>query len=125
VLSRGFPNCFIVSNVQSGFSANFPHMINEQSKHIGYVLAEAKARQARTVEPTEEAEEAWVDTIVKLAILREGFLRECTPGYYNNEGKPEAMTAKNGSYGAGPVAFVKVLEGWRAEGELKGLELTP
>ena len=55
LLSRGFPNCFIVSNVQSGFSANFPHMINEQSKHIAYVLAEARARQARTVEPAQAA----------------------------------------------------------------------
>jgi cyclohexanone monooxygenase len=125
LLSRGFPNCFIVSNVQSGFSANFPHMINEQSKHIAYVIAEAQARQARTVEPSQAAEDAWVDTIVKLSIMREGFLKECTPGYYNNEGRPELMSKKNTSYGAGPVAFAKVLEDWRAAGDLKGLELTP
>ncbi|HEY8949482.1 MAG TPA: NAD(P)/FAD-dependent oxidoreductase, partial [Rhizomicrobium sp.] len=31
--SRGFPNMFLVSNTQSGFTANFPHMLNEQSKH--------------------------------------------------------------------------------------------
>jgi cyclohexanone monooxygenase len=125
LLSRGFPNCFIVSNVQSGFSANFPHMINEQSKHIAYVINEARARQARTVEPSEGAEAAWVATIEKLAILRENFLKECTPGYYNNEGQPERMTVRNSSYGAGPIAFTKVLEDWRAEGELKGLELEP
>ncbi|MBU1377753.1 MAG: NAD(P)/FAD-dependent oxidoreductase [Alphaproteobacteria bacterium] len=124
LLTRDFPNCFIVSNVQSGFSANFPHMINEQSKHIAYVLKHALDHQVRTVEPSAEAEAAWVDTIVKLAIMREAFLKECTPGYYNNEGQPEAMTVKNGSYGAGPVAFTKVLEAWRAEGDLKGLELT-
>ncbi|HVI33998.1 NAD(P)/FAD-dependent oxidoreductase [Phenylobacterium sp.] len=121
--SRGFPNCFIISNVQSGFSANFPHMINEQTKHIAYILKAAGERQARTVEPSQEAEDAWVDTIVKLAVLRENFLKECTPGYYNNEGMPETMSARNSSYGAGPVAFTKVLEAWRAEGELKGLEL--
>jgi len=34
------------------------------------------------------------------------------------------MSARNGSYGAGPVAFVKVLEDWRAEGSLAGLELS-
>ena len=66
VLSRGFPNCFIVSNTQSGFSANFPHMINEQSKHIAYLLKETSERQARTIEPSVEAEAAWVDTIVTL-----------------------------------------------------------
>ena len=35
-----------------------------------------------------------------------------------------AMSTRNGSYGAGPVAFVKVLEDWRAEAGLKGLELS-
>ena len=125
VLSRGFPNCFIVSNTQSGFSANFPHMINEQSKHIAYLMKETSERQARTIEPSVEAEAAWVDTIVKLSMMREGFLKECTPGYYNNEGRPEVIAKQNGSYGAGPVAFVKVLEDWRAEGSLQGLELNP
>ncbi|ODT86706.1 NAD(P)/FAD-dependent oxidoreductase [Phenylobacterium sp. SCN 70-31] len=122
---RGFPNCFVVSNVQSGFSANFPHMLNEQSKHIAYIVKHAMDRQARTVEASQAAEEAWISTIEKLALLRENFLKECTPGYYNNEGKPEVMAKRNSSYGAGPVAFAKVLEDWRAEGSLKGLELTP
>ncbi|MEW5687732.1 MAG: NAD(P)/FAD-dependent oxidoreductase [Pseudomonadota bacterium] len=125
LLSRGFPNCFIVSNVQSGFSANFPHMINEQSKHIAYVIKNAGERQARVVEPSADAESAWVDTIVNLSVMREQFLKECTPGYYNNEGQVELMNKKNSSYGAGPVAFAKVLEDWREAGELKGLELTP
>jgi cyclohexanone monooxygenase len=121
--SRGFPNCFIISNTQSGFTVNFPHMINEQSKHIGYIVREATDRQARVVEASQEAEDAWVQTIVDLAIMRQQFLEECTPGYYNNEGNVQALSARNGSYGAGPVAFVKVLEDWRAEGSLKGLEL--
>ena len=124
LFSRGFPNCFIVSNSQSGFTANFPHMINEQSKHIAYVLKHALDTQVRTLEPTEEAEAAWVQKIIDLSLMREAFLRECTPGYYNNEGAPERIAKQNGSYGAGPVAFVKVLEGWRAEGGLEGLELT-
>jgi cyclohexanone monooxygenase len=121
--SRGFPNCFIISNTQSGFTANFPHMINEQSKHVAYIVAQASQRQARVVEASEEAEAKWVQTIVDLSIMREKFLQECTPGYYNNEGQVAAMNKRNGSYGAGPVAFVKVLEDWRAEGSLAGLEL--
>jgi len=121
--SRGFPNCFIISNTQSGFTANFPHMINEQSKHIAYVLKHCAEHQVRVVEASEEAENAWVQTIIDLSIMRQKFLEECTPGYYNNEGNVQAMSARNGSYGAGPVAFVKVLEDWRAEGSLKGLEL--
>ncbi|THD78292.1 MAG: NAD(P)/FAD-dependent oxidoreductase [Phenylobacterium sp.] len=122
--SRGFPNCFIISNSQSGFSANFPHMINEQAKHLGYILGRAHAEGIAAVEASQEAEDAWVETIEKLALMRQAFLEDCTPGYYNNEGDVRALAARNGSYGAGPVAFVKLLEGWREEGSLQGLELT-
>ena len=124
LFSRGFPNCLIISNTQSGFTANFPHMINEQSKHIAYVLKHCADHQVRVAEPSQEAEDAWVQTIIDLSIMRQKFLEECTPGYYNNEGNVQAMSTRNGSYGAGPVAFVKVLEDWRAEGSLKGLELS-
>ena len=122
--SRGFPNCFIISNTQSGFSANFPHMMNEQSKHLGYILGRCHAEGISTVEASQDAEDAWIATIEKLAIMRQAFLEECTPGYYNNEGNVRAMAVRNSSYGAGPVAFTKVLEDWRAEGSMQGLEIT-
>jgi len=54
---------------------------------------------------------------------RQKFLEECTPGYYNNEGKPSAAAVRNGPYGAGSIAFIELLEKWRAEGSLQGLEL--
>jgi cyclohexanone monooxygenase len=121
---NGFPNCFVISNTQSGFSANFPHMMNEQAKHIGYILGRCQKEGIAAVEASKDAEDAWIATIEQLALLREAFLKECTPGYYNNEGNVQAMSRRNTSYGAGPVAFTKVLEDWRAAGEMKGLELT-
>jgi cyclohexanone monooxygenase len=121
--SRGFPNMFIVSNAQSGFTANFPHMLNAQSQHMAYVIKHAADRQVRTLETTEDAEKEWIDTIIKVAMMRQQFLEECTPGYYNNEGKPSVAAVRNGPYGAGSIAFIKLLEDWRAEGSLKGLEL--
>ena len=122
-LSRGFPNCFIVSNSQSGFTANFPHMLNEQSKHIAYLISACAERQAKTIEPTAEAESEWVQTIIDSAIMRQKFQEECTPGYYNNEGQPSALAARNGFYGKGSIAFVQLIEAWRAAGTLEGLEL--
>jgi cyclohexanone monooxygenase len=121
--TRGFPNCFIVSNTQSGFTVNFPHMLNEQSKHLAYIIRQAIERDAAVVEVTQEAEDAWVQTILDLAQFNLQFLESCTPGYYNNEGKPSERGVRNGFYGAGPVAFVQLLEQWRASGELDGLEL--
>ncbi|MFI4976945.1 MAG: flavin-containing monooxygenase [Caulobacterales bacterium] len=122
--SRDFPNCLIISNIQSGFTANFPHMLNEQSKHLAYLISHCIDRQVRTMEASAEAEAEWVQTIISLALMRQAYLEECTPGYYNNEGKPSTLAARNGFYGAGSIAFVKLLEEWRAEGSLKGLELT-
>jgi cyclohexanone monooxygenase len=127
--SRGFPNCFIISNTQSGLTVNFPHMLNEQAKHLAYIVKHALDHEIGAFEASEEAEEAWVQTIIGLARNRAEFLESCTPGYYNNEGKPAESGGsfvgggQNGPYGGGSVAFVKVLEDWRAEGALSGLEL--
>jgi cyclohexanone monooxygenase len=121
---HGFPNLFIFSNSQSGFSVNYPHMLNAQAQHASWIIAEAQQRQARTVEASRAAEEAWVQTIIDSALMRQQFQEECTPGYYNNEGKPSALAARNGSYGKGSIAFIKLMEEWRAAGTLEGLDLT-
>jgi cyclohexanone monooxygenase len=121
--TRGFPNCFIVSNSQSGFTVNFPHMLNEQARHLAYMVSQCLETQVRAVEVTEEAETGWVETILSLAIQREKFAAECTPGYYNNEGRPNPLAVQNSPYGAGPLAFVKVLEDWRTVGGMQGLEI--
>lgn len=123
MFSRGFPNLYIFSIVQSGFSVNFPHMLNEQAKHLGHLLAELRERGVTVVEAAQDAEDQWVRTIEALARNNLSFLEACTPGYYNNEGRPAERSVRNSSYGAGPVAFVKVLEEWRAAGDLAGLEL--
>ena len=101
--SRGFPNCFIISNAQSGFTVNFPHMLNEQAGTSPMSIAEAgraagadvgaDARRPRTPGSRRSSTSA---------ILRQAFLEECTPGYYNNEGRPSALAARNGPYGGGP-----------------------
>ena len=121
--SRGFPNCFIMGNQQSGFTVNYPHALNEQGQHIAYIVKQAQDRGVRRIEVSEAAESAWVQTIIGLARLGQKFLEECTPGYYNNEGKPGERSGQNGFYGGGSEAFFKLLREWRAAGGLDGLEL--
>jgi len=121
--SRGFPNVFIVSNIQAGFTVNFPHMLDAQSRHLAYIISEASKRNVTVVETSEAAEAEWVDTIVKLSVNNQKFLESCTPGYYNNEGKPGDRSTRNSSYGGGGSAFIRVLERWREDGELAGLEM--
>jgi cyclohexanone monooxygenase len=121
--TRGFPNLFVISNIQSGFTVNFPHMLNEQGIHLGYLLAEVERRGSTLVETSQAAQDEWVETIVGLAVNNVKFLEACTPGYYNNEGRPAERSLRNSSYGGGSIAFIDVLRAWRAEGALAGLEL--
>jgi cyclohexanone monooxygenase len=98
-------------------------MLNEQSKHAAYIIAEAGQRQATVVEATPEAEQAWVEECIRSAIDRQKFAEECTPGYYNNEGQANALAARNGPYGKGSIAFIHTIKKWREAGELAGLAL--
>ena len=122
--SRGFPNCFIISNLQSGFTVNFPHMLSEQATHLGYILNHAEQNGITRIEAKQEDEDAWVQKIISLSQMNVKFLESCTPGYYNNEGRPSDRAIQNGSFGGGSVAFIQVLEKWRADGDLAGLELS-
>ena len=123
--TRDFPNCFFVQIVQAALTPNFIHVTSEQARHLAYVISACKARGIQTVEPTAEAEKAWVNTIVELAKLRTPFLKECTPGYYNNEGSlsNSGLNGTNASYGGGSPAFLKILQEWRAKDDLGGLDV--
>ena len=50
----------------------------------------------------------------------ESFQEACTPGYYNNEGKPNT-NPQNNSYGGGALEYFKLLDGWRKSNKLQGL----
>ena len=122
--TRGFPNCFFMGVTQGGFTANFPHMLNEQSLHIAYIVKQAMARQARTVEASAGGETDWVATMERLKANNLKFLMECTPGYYNNEGRPGTGTSLlDAQYGGGPEEFFRIIREWRDEGTLKGVEV--
>lgn len=109
--SNGFPNLFHLGPLQNAPSVNFVHVLDEQASHVGAVVAEARARGVKCVEPSVEAETAWVETIEATSPEREWFDAECTPGYYNNEGAPHGPRQ---SYGPGPAAFQRLLREWRA-----------
>ncbi len=120
---RDFPNCFMMSIAQSGLTVNFPYMGNEQAKHLAYIIERGLDKGIQSLEVSEVAEAEWVDSVLRLAEGRAEFAEQCTPGYYNNEGKPGRQTRQNFFYFGGPTGFVDILEAWRADGSMKGLEL--
>ena len=120
---NGFPNCFIMSNSQAGFTVSYPHLLDEQAKNIAYIVEAASRKGALRVEVTKDGEEQWVQRCIDKARNAGDFLENCTPGYYNNEGQPGDRNAQSGFYGGGPVEFFRILEEWRAGGDLDGLAL--
>ena len=122
--AHGFPNCFFLGFTQTAITISVPQALNEQANHVAYMVSAARDRGRGVLEPTAEAEAAYVDEVRSLARMGERFYRECTPGYYNSEG---AAGNRSGffsdMYGAGPLQVFQVLEGWRADGGLPGLSL--
>ncbi len=123
--SHNFPNCYFIGFTQTGYTANVPHTLNEQAKNIAYVIQYGLDHKVTSIEASAEAEAEWVATINRLAGMGEKFYAECTPGYYNNEGKGNGGNGfLAGQYGGGPVEFFKILDDWRAAGGLAGLEIS-
>ncbi|CAB4742012.1 MAG: NAD(P)-binding protein [Actinobacteria bacterium] len=121
--SRGFPNWFYIGVSQNAFNLNMTSMFDDQARHIAYVIAQTVERGARTVEPSEGAVNDWVSLINGFRVGGLDFLEACTPGYYNNEGAPKGGSGFFGAYTPGPAKFAELLEAWRAEGTLPGMEL--
>ncbi len=123
--ANSFPNCFFLGFTQTALAVNVPHALNEQAKHVTHILTQARQRGATRIEATLEAEEMWLAEMQDKARIAERFYAECTPGYYNNEGKLDVSNGFfAGTYGAGPIKFFRILDEWRSSGQLEGVELT-
>ena len=120
--SRGFPNAFFFGPAQSGFTATYTYSLDEQSVHLAHILGKAREKGANRIEASQRAETEWVKTIIEKARLTADFQEKCTPGYYNNEGNVNTKP-QNNTYGGGPIEFFALMEKWREEGNLDGLEL--
>ncbi|KAJ5463368.1 hypothetical protein N7475_008312 [Penicillium sp. IBT 31633x] len=120
--SKGFPNLYIVSFLQSGLTPNVTHILDEQAIHIAYITSYCMEKGIDVLHTAADAENKWVQTIVELGKLQQDFGKECTPGYYNNEGSISETVLRNSVYGLGSPAFIELLRNWRNSGKLEGLE---
>ena len=122
--TNGFPNCFFLGFTQTALTNSVPHTLNEQANHVAYIVNEVRLRDAVSVEATPEGEAGWVAEMQAKSGIGRRFFAECTPGYYNGEGK---MDNPNGffssAYGGGTVRFFQILDEWRKTGVLEGTEI--
>ncbi|GAB1741734.1 hypothetical protein NU219Hw_g7146t1 [Hortaea werneckii] len=139
IASHGFPNLFWPGPLQGGATANQSFVLERLGAHIAYVMARAQARVEEggggrpVIEPEVEAQEQWAMRIMSKAASFAA-IRGCTPGYLNLEGENDKIAtmpaeaqmkaARNAIWGDGLLSYLKVLEDWRAEGDLRGLQVS-
>ena len=133
VVTHGFPNFFFFGVNQTGATAHYTFPADQLAQHVAYMIstAEKQAGPGKKVliEPTAEAEEAWTMEIMKRAVALAG-LAGCTPSYINAEGDTDRMSqekqarmARGATWGEGYLSFLEVIEDWRRDGRMEGLQV--
>lgn len=119
---HGFPNVFVVQMSQgANMVSNIPHNIVDHAKTVAKVVSHTESEGYAEVEPTKEAEDAWIETILK---TQAGMLAstECTPGFWNNEGQGwDKKFRQAQGHPGGAEGFFKHMEEWRNSGAYEGL----
>ncbi len=120
---HGFPNAFFVQPTQgANLISNVPHNLTESGRTIGAIVRHALETGAQEVEVTKEAQDEWVSLLLTGPGRMMMGSADCTPGYYNNEGQPNAELAKYAvGYPMGAAAFFNYIEDWRNNGRFEGL----
>ncbi|MBU6329016.1 MAG: NAD(P)/FAD-dependent oxidoreductase [Acidobacteria bacterium] len=124
---RGFPNLFILGPTQgANLISNITHNLVEAAATIATTIAHGRTLGAQEIEVTPEAEAAWVELIDTHPGTIFGDT-ECTPGYYNGEGREATRRDRRNSsgYPLGAVAYFEYIDAWRSSGEFAGLEFRP
>jgi cation diffusion facilitator CzcD-associated flavoprotein CzcO len=123
LVTHGFPNLFVESIAQSGFTVNFPYLLDVQANHVAWIIAWALQNDVRAVEATAEAEQDWVETVMTRSAASVDRAKACTPGYYNREGQANAKTRQGSFFFGGATEYADILQGWRDSGRLDGLSI--
>ncbi len=121
---HNFPNLFVLGPSQgANLISNVPHNYVANSVVIASIVAHAQSSGATEIEVTKSAEDEWLEYITGTQRGLRGNA-DCTPGYYNNEGRPMGRREQLNSSGhpGGPVAYFEYIEQWRKSGEFAGLE---
>jgi cyclohexanone monooxygenase len=122
-MTHGFPNQFYIGYIQGGLNATVTEQFGKQGQHIAYVISDALKRGAASVEPTQEAQDEYVQHFQDMMLDLSEYQRGCPPGYFNNEGEDSPKWALFRVYGPGWDAFQKKLEEWRKQGDMAGMVL--
>ncbi len=125
VLSKGFPNMFMISTVQGAQATNFVHSITEAAQHVAFLIEQCVKGNYATIEPETAAQENWFETLFAQLWGIARYNATCTPGYLNSEGGGDMRSARAIAWMTSVLGFAEYVENWRQQGDLAGLVLTP
>jgi cation diffusion facilitator CzcD-associated flavoprotein CzcO len=123
-MTHGFPNQFYIGYIQGALNASVTEQFGRQGYHVAHIISEGLKRGAAVLEPSKQAQDEYIRRFEQLEIDLSGFQRQCTPGYFNNEGEAKPKWALFRSWGHGWNAFERLLQDWRDKGEMEGLVLS-
>jgi cyclohexanone monooxygenase len=131
MMLNGFPNFYMVGGLFAfTLGLNYSSAIGDQVDYVLHIVEALKSKGLTTAEPTREAEDEWISeqtAIPQDAVIQRlgGASTDCTPGYYNQEGR--ALDARRDprrdGYTPGGLAYIDKLEKWRTNNDQDGLLL--
>lgn len=123
-MSDGFPNHFATGQVQGAVALNFTSLLDLQARYIADVVSHAVDGGYDVVEPTPEAVEDWIRTVIESADITREYYARCIPGYYNGYESKDQGVFSGQVYAAGIHAYRTLLDEWTATGQYAGLTFT-
>ena len=122
-MTHQFPNMFYIGYIQGGLNASVTLQFGRQGYHSAHIMKQTLIQGAASVEPTKEAQEAYVAMFEAQMPDIAAFQSLCPPSYFNNEGDANAKWALFRAWGGGWDDFDSMLDKWRGAGQLEGLQL--
>ncbi|MHB8593762.1 MAG: flavin-containing monooxygenase [Acidimicrobiales bacterium] len=128
MMSSGFPNLFVMPapGQQAVVTVNYTQLAVLGAEFVGRAVGLLEQQGVEVFDVSAEAEAAWTQKIVDSFVDASAVMSACTPSRINNEGDPQAMNPRNGSYGRAMgdwFGYRELLEQWLDAGRFEGLEL--
>ncbi len=120
-MAHGFPNQFFIGYIQGALNSSVTLHFGQQGYHAAQIIKQVLAKGLTSVEPSKDAQDAYLKTFAEIEIDMTAFQMECTPSYFTNEGQVNAPWSLFRGWGYGWDHFENMLAEWRDKGDLEGM----
>ena len=123
IMANNFPNMFYQGYIQGGLNGTTTLMFSKQGEHAAWIISEALKRGYTAVEPSLEAQNAYLQRFAEVELDLSHIFETCPPSYFTNEGETNAPWFLFRGWGLGWDDFQTLLSDWRDEGNMPGMNI--